>query len=160
ESIAVFLRLWKTAVTVALMQSPKNAAARQVGSIDLGGRTISKAIRGAAASSANEDEFRLHVTHILAPVLEQWGLNPLPFGNRTVITGGRPDSEYGRVIIEYKAPGTLKKASVQKRALEELTEYMFARAREAGGDLDSCLRRMVGVAIDGVSLFVVTGARG
>ena len=62
---------------------------------------------------------------------------------------------HGQVIIEYKQPGAFSSDRAVQRAHEQLAGYMTAEAQANKADPLALLRRLVGVGIDGASIFFV-----
>lgn len=72
------------------------------------------------------------------------GVNYEPHHNITVIKG-RPDTLYGRALIEYKVPGTLRSKTKFNDALEEVQKNI----RETADKTSENFSKYVGIVIDG-----------
>jgi hypothetical protein len=86
-------------------------------------------LKDAAASATNEEEFKINAERIIHDnVITKLGLQSVRY-EYTLVSGGRIDALYGKLILEYKAPGTLSKGSSQARAKEQIIGYI---KKEAG----------------------------
>ncbi|WP_460124537.1 Eco57I restriction-modification methylase domain-containing protein [Stetteria hydrogenophila] len=87
-------------------------------------------LKKAAATASNEEEFKINAERILYDeVISKLGLQP---GRHeyALILGGKTDALYGRVIIEYKAPGKLSRPSDIAKAKEQLVKYIIKMEAE------------------------------
>src|SRR2546422_692817 len=80
-----------------------------------------------ASESANEEDLKIRVEATLRPILDKWGIQWASYEHRHAISG-RKDALYGKVIIEYKAPGVLNNKGDFKKAKKKVQEYIISDA--------------------------------
>ncbi|HUT03912.1 MAG TPA: N-6 DNA methylase [bacterium] len=107
-----------------------------------------------------EEDLRVGVEKILGPILAGLGIKSAPSYERLstearTVYQGRPDAVHGQVIIEYKRPGTFASDPAVQRAQDQLVDYMTAESAAFKTDPLGLLCRLVGVGIDGTSVFFV-----
>lgn len=101
-------------------------------------------IRKAATRAKSETELQLEIEHILRNFFEKVGIKYEPHHNVTVVRG-RPDTLYGRAVIEYKIPGTLRSKSKVESALSEVQNNILEAASSNKEDPS----KYVGIILDG-----------
>lgn len=122
---------------------------------------LAASIRGVAERAHTEEDVRVGVERLLAPVLGQLGVTYTPTYERHYRTAllkggsGRSDAVYGHAIIEYEPPGTLRTDRAVKHAQGQLERYLKAEASLSTANTDDVLRRSVGIALDGLHVFFV-----
>jgi len=104
-------------------------------------------------TTKTEEDLRIGVERALGPVLKKLGVDAVGEYERTVMGGGRQDAVYGKVIIEYEAPRTLKHEPKLKHCQEQLRDYIIATVRKHGGPESEGLRKVIGVGLDGSQIF-------
>ena len=121
----------------------------QVFSVDAG--EVAEEIRKASSESITEEDLRQRVEYILrSKVLERlkipWGRWRPPKARYevTLVSGVRPDTLYGHVIIEYKRPKSFDSLSNFERALEQVKGYIMVHAQ-----VEARYPRYFGVVLDG-----------
>jgi len=127
-------------------------------------RVVQELVEGIAVTTQqahSEEDLRIGVEKLLEKVLGELGIDARPKYERTYSGGssvlsGRSDAVYGRLVIEYEPVRSLRGAAALEHAAEQLDRYLRA---ESGGD-DDALRRVVGVGLDGESIFFVRYRRG
>lgn len=118
---------------------------------------LASEIRRAARLAHSEEDFKMAVEQALAPLRSELAISPqyestYP-ASVSILGGGSSDAVYGHLILEYKKPGRLATAAGQREATTELQRYLLGEATKYGTDWDSGLRRMIGVALDGETIF-------
>src|SRR5438309_5349657 len=108
---------------------------------------ITKAIKSAARRAESETDLQTDVEHALRSLFEKLGIEYEPHHNITVIRG-RPDTLYGRAVIEYKIPSTLKSESKRSAAVEE-AQKNIQELSEKYGEQKS---KYVGIVLDGFQI--------
>jgi len=122
---------------------------------------LAASIRGVAEKAHTEEDVRVGVERLLAPILGQLGVTYTPTYERHYRTAllkggsGRSDAVYGHAIIEYEPPGTLRTDRAVKHAQGQLERYLKAEASLSTANTDDVLRRSVGIALDGLHIFFV-----
>lgn len=106
---------------------------------------VAASILRAAEESSNEAELRTRVEAILKEVFEALELKWEPAHERTLAEGVRPDALYGKVVIEYKRPGTLSSSSGFAGAAAQVRSYIVILAEEREAEFS----RYFGVVLDG-----------
>jgi SAM-dependent methyltransferase len=103
---------------------------------------LAATIRDHAAAVSLEEPLKIRVEATLRPILEKWGIKWASYEHRLEITGGKEDALYGRVIIEYKAPGKLDSKVEFEKAKKQVKDYITEQAK---GDCS----RYYGIVLDG-----------
>lgn len=87
---------------------------------------IAKLIQDAAARSVTEEDLKMKVEPILQDAMKQMGLDTtrVRYEKTSTIYGGRRDSVYGYLTIEYKKPSLLK----ARKDSSQLQKYLRADA--------------------------------
>jgi hypothetical protein len=111
-----------------------------------------------------EEDLRIGVEKLLDPLLKNIGVELNPKYERLgaaakSVYRGRPDAVHGQVIIEYEAPGTFSSNRSVIHAYDQLVDYMVAEAQSRKIDPLGSLNRLVGVGLDGRSIFFVQYSR-
>jgi len=109
--------------------------------------TLAGQIQAAATWAKSEMDVQIEVAAALKSFARRAQITLEGHHNVTVATG-RPDSVYGSVIVEYKAPGTLspaKESSANKTLIDQLKRRFYDMRREQRRDWKS----MFGVGTDG-----------
>jgi SAM-dependent methyltransferase len=89
---------------------------------------LASIIRAHAAEVTLEEPLRIRVESTLRPILEKWGIQWASYEHRIEITGGKEDALYGRVILEYKAPGVLDNRAEYQKAKQKVKGYITAES--------------------------------
>ncbi|MFH1486346.1 MAG: hypothetical protein ABIH46_09765, partial [Chloroflexota bacterium] len=118
---------------------------------------LAEAIRAVAERAQNEEELRIGVEKLLAPALEQLGIEAQPRYERRIRrtalrAPGRADALYGQAIIEYEPPGKLSTQRGLSSTVKQLEGYLLGLAG-SGSQREATLRRIAGIGIDGQSIF-------
>ena len=122
---------------------------------------IADAIVKAAKNSENEASLRINVEIILRnevydKMRTEWKLSwetpeamieQKPVYEYTLISGGRADAMYGRVIIEYESPGVLKTERGFKHAVDQAIKYIKDEAVS-----ETLWSKYFGVVLDGFQI--------
>jgi len=109
--------------------------------------TLAEHIQAAAAWAKSEMDLQIEVVAALKDFAKRAQIKLEGHHNVTIATG-RPDSVYGSVIVEYKAPGTLspaKESSANKALIDQLKKRFYDMRREEHRAWNS----MFGVGTDG-----------
>jgi len=116
-----------------------------------------------AADRAGRSEARLQglVDNLLEQVLEQYGIHYEPDVNlglaRTSASSNRPDSLFGHVVLDYKAPNTLRTRSILLRAKEQLVDDYLKPICARGDEIDAEeASKWVGILLDGHQILFAT----
>lgn len=113
-------------------------------------------IRQVRQSATTEEDLRIGVEAALTPIAKDLGIGVVPKYEKkhgwTEISG-RSDAVYGHVIIEYERPGRFLSKAAIAHAAEQLAGYIRAEAAHYGPKAHEAMRRMIGVGIDGESIF-------
>ena len=121
-------------------------------------KRLAPKIRAAARSSDNEMTLRLKVSPLLVQFADDAGIELQEVHDR-LVGRGKPDSVYGRVVVEYKRPRSLRErntAADNVRAIQQVKDQIT----------DLCERdqqdpaRLVGVVLDGDRIVFVHHRRG
>jgi hypothetical protein len=110
--------------------------------VDVG--EVTRMIQQHASESSNEEELKIRVESSLRPVLQKWGIQWASYEHRNEALGGRKDSLYGRVIIEYKSPGKLNSKTEFKKAKEQVQDYILVQ-----GQTEDDYGKYLGIVMDG-----------
>lgn len=106
----------------------------------------------------SEEDLRIGVEKLLEPLLKSIGVVAEPryerMGAKTIYRG-RPDAVHGQVIIEYEPPRAFASERAVEHAHEQLVGYITAEAQGQAADSTDALKRLVGVGLDGGSIFFV-----
>jgi len=109
--------------------------------------TLAEHIQAAAAWAKSEMDLQIEVVAALKDFAKRAQIKLEGHHNVTIATG-RPDSVYGSVIVEYKAPRTLsplKESSANKALIDQLKKRFYDMRREENRAWNS----MFGVGTDG-----------
>jgi len=89
-------------------------------------------IRGAVDRASNEEEVKIGILQCLVDtVLRPLNLKKEDIGlERALVSGGRVDALYGKVLIEFKARGRLTAPSDIQRAVEQVVRYLTEMAAD------------------------------
>lgn len=115
-------------------------------------------IRGAATPEANEATVEGYFERVLYAHLKEIGLKFHPQKEATVqtrrhVTHGRADSRLGGLVIEYKRPSALKTVAAQRKAIDQLSNYVASLSAESASPF-------VGVLTDGQIVIEVRALAG
>jgi len=97
-------------------------------------REATRSLIRAADRSKSEEDLHIETEHILRNFFSSTGHDYDPHHNVTVIRG-RPDTLYGRVLIQYKKPKTLASRAKSKKATEEVQDTIKERALKDNDEL-------------------------
>ena len=108
---------------------------------------INQQIVKAAQNAHNEAEFERDVNNIINDIAKDLGVDLL-FRQQYTLATGRADALYNRFIIEYEAPGSLRKILSHghtQHAVQQVKDYIegVAKAERQARD------RLLGVTFDG-----------
>ena len=86
------------------------------------------AVRLSKAASGNPTEatFRDKLMPIIADFCKKAGIEFAPKGGYSLVSGGKPDTVFNRLVVEYKAPGKLDASNSHtnnKKAIKQLRDY-------------------------------------
>jgi len=117
-------------------------------------------VRDLIRDAETEEDLRIGFEKLLDPLLRSIGVKSRPKYERLTseaqtVYQGRPDAVHGQVIIEYKRPGAFASDRAVQRAHDQLAGYMTAEAAAFKTDPLGLLCRLVGVGVDGKSIFFV-----
>ncbi|MDP2934899.1 MAG: N-6 DNA methylase [Dehalococcoidia bacterium] len=118
---------------------------------------LAQAIRRVGETAQNEEEVRIGVEELLAPMRRHLGT--VPRYERTypasvsILGGGSSDAVYGHAVIEYKRPGLLSRKRDLQIAVGGLERYLQGEAAREKGDREKALHRIIGIGLDGQSIF-------
>ena len=105
-------------------------------------RDVRSQIRG----NIPEATVRIRIERLLHNYLESIGVTYQAIHERrTIVTGQRTDSLFGRVVIEYKRPKLLASRAEWNSATEQLEGYILEEAERTGFQPED----YVGILIDG-----------
>jgi hypothetical protein len=110
-------------------------------------KELTNNILKSAARALSGADLQTDVEHLLHSFFDKMGINYAPHHNITIIRG-RPDTLYGRVIIEYKIPTTLKRKSKLEAAISEDQRNIGETAQKYREDVSS----YVGIITDGYQI--------
>ena len=123
---------------------------------------LARLIRGSAdRSGSSEAQLQGEVDAHLRLTLKHYGIDYNPEVNRglrrSYSTGGRPDSWFGHVVLDYKAPGLLATAGGFARARRQVADDYLVPicTRDGGLDLTEC-PKWVSVLLDGRQISFAT----
>jgi len=129
--------------------------------LDEAAADFAEEVHSIARSADNEEELRIDMEKEITKLANQVDLNVDPKHERTLLSGGRYDSLYGDLVIEYKDP--TRTDNWQQEALfgrdeddRGLIDYMYEIAKDDSHDEEeqrSRLDRMVGVGTNGYKIF-------
>ncbi|MCL0091325.1 SAM-dependent methyltransferase [Dehalococcoidales bacterium] len=100
-----------------------------------------------AASARNEAEFRTKIAHLIEDIAGKLKIPIYPREEYTLLEG-RADAVYNRLVLEYKAPGVLKKSNSYKSnqdAIEKVKDYIRGLVRRERHKPE----RLAGAILDG-----------
>lgn len=108
------------------------------------------ALRVSKAASGNPTEatFRDKLMPVIADFCKKAGIEFSPKGGYSLVSGGKPDSLFNRLVVEYKAPGKLTSNNEHpnnKAAIDQLRTYIMDIAKEEKQPFD----KLAGVILDG-----------
>ena len=102
----------------------------------------------AAAGNPTEATFRDKLMPVIDRFCKKAGVEFTPAGGYAMASGGKPDTVFNRLVIEYKAPGKLNASNVHpnnKAAIEQLHSYLSDLATEAKRKDE----KLAGIILDG-----------
>jgi len=106
-----------------------------------------KSIIDAARRAQSETDLQTDVEHALRNIFQRLGIEYEPHHNITVIRG-RPDTLYGRAVIEYKIPGTLRSGVKRTAAIEEAQKNI----QELSMKYHEEKSKYIGIILDGFQI--------
>jgi hypothetical protein len=109
--------------------------------------SFADSLRAPAEISHNEAELRTQVAHHIRVLADRLGVNLHPREELT-LAEGQADAVYNRLVIEYKAPGTLRpdlSHTQTAQAIAQMHRYVDGLSREQRREAE----RLLGVAFDG-----------
>ena len=102
----------------------------------------------AAGGNPTEATFRDKLMPIIADFCKKAGIEFAPKGGYSLVSGGKPDTVFNRLVVEYKAPGKLDASNSHtnnKSAIKQLLDYLDDIAKEEKQRVE----RLAGVILDG-----------
>lgn len=107
-------------------------------------------LRLSKATSGNPTEatFRDKLMPIIADFCKKAGIEFEPKGGYSLVSGGKPDTVFNRLVVEYKAPGKLGASNSHtnnKKAIKQLHNYLEDIAKKEKQRTE----RLAGVIVDG-----------
>ena len=102
----------------------------------------------AATGNPTEATFRDGLMPVIADFCKKAGIEFAPKGGYSLVSGGKPDTIFNRLVVEYKAPGKLDGSNSHinnKKAIKQLHGYLDDVAREGKQRVE----RLAGVILDG-----------
>ncbi len=108
---------------------------------------ISTKIASAAKRAGSETDLQTDVEHVLRNFFEKLGIEYEPHHNITIIRG-RPDTLYGRAVIEYKMPGILKSEAKRNAAIAEAQKNI----QELSEKYREEKSKYIGIILDGIQI--------
>ena len=115
--------------------------------IEVSAVEIAEEMRQAAQESITEEDFKMRIEHILrVKVFDPLKIPWARYERTTVVSGLRSDALYGRVVLEYESPNTLKTKSGYDNAIKQAKKYIMEEAEKS----KLPIHRFFGVALDGV----------
>ncbi|MBI4490816.1 MAG: N-6 DNA methylase [Deltaproteobacteria bacterium] len=108
----------------------------------------------AARRSHTEEDFKMAAEPLIRRSFESLGVDVEVVRYEKATTGFRStknlaDVVYGYLVIEYKAPGKLRRSSSLRESKEQLERYLSGEAEKYGAHKEDALEKMVGVSLDG-----------
>jgi len=121
---------------------------------------FSAEIHKAAREAENEEELRIKMSRVIEGVIESLDIDSSGTHERTILSG-RPDSVYGDLVIEYKAPNRTdnwRNEVIYGRGTDDhgLVDYLLGLASEQAEGTEeqlAILNRTVGVGTNGYKVF-------
>lgn len=110
-------------------------------------------LRRAANRSHTEEDFKMAAEPLIKRAFDSLGVD-VDVVRYEKATGfrsrrGLADVVYGYLVIEYKAPGKLRRRATLQESKEELERYLTGEAEQFGAQKEDALEKMVGVSLDG-----------
>ncbi|MFN7105603.1 MAG: hypothetical protein ACK4M3_03350 [Pyrobaculum sp.] len=95
-------------------------------------------IKGAVGRAESEEELRIKVSYCVEEmILKPLGIGGVARYEYTIARGrrviGRLDALYGRVVVEYKAPGGLDTSAKLNNAVKQIVKYIKALSKDYTG---------------------------
>lgn len=109
--------------------------------------SFAKDLLAAAKTSHNEAELRTQVAHQIQQLADKLGVQ-VHLREEYTLAEGQADAVYNRLVIEYKAPGTLRATlgdTFTLAAVQQLRGYLDGLSPEQRRETD----RLLGVVLDG-----------
>lgn len=108
----------------------------------------------AASGNPTEGTFRDRLMPVIAEFCKEAGVDFAPKSEYSLISGGRPDTVFNRLLVEYKAPGKLGESNRSRSndvAITQLKGYFdqIVNAEKQSAD------RLAGVVLDGNYLIFI-----
>jgi hypothetical protein len=116
-------------------------------------------LRGVAKSSRNEEELRVGAVNVLGDFSREVGLELEARHEYALGRGGRADTVYSGVLIEFEPPASLSDhndAAPNRHAIAQVQRYAETMAQQDAVNL----ARILGVATDGQRIIFVRHRRG
>ncbi len=110
-------------------------------------------LRRSARGSHTEEDFKMAAEPLIKRAFSNLGVDVdvVQYEKATEFRSKRnfADVVYGYLVIEYKAPGKLRRPATLKESKEELERYLTGEAEQYGAQKEDALEKMVGVSLDG-----------
>jgi len=113
-----------------------------------------ESVNKAFSDSSNEREFQTSVDRLLAEFAKEVGVDLLFHEEFTLLSSGRADSIYNRLIIEYEYPGSMRSDFNHGRtahSIQQAKDYIEGLATKEKHDKD----KLLGACFDGKFLIFV-----
>jgi len=115
--------------------------------IEVSAVEISEEMKQAGQESITEEDVKMRIEHILrVKIFDPLKIPWARYERTTVVSGLRSDALYGRVVLEYESPNTLKTKSGYDNAIKQAKKYIMEEAEKS----KLPIHRFFGVALDGV----------
>ncbi|MBI3600682.1 MAG: hypothetical protein HY097_08585 [Nitrospinae bacterium] len=114
-------------------------------------------IREIARHAGTEEDLKMGIEPLLQDVFKKMGIDIdiVRYEKTATSFRGRPDTVYGYLTIEYKAPGKLSEKTKIREVVEQLQRYLSEQAIQFGQKQEDFLEKAVGVAIDGENILFI-----
>lgn len=113
--------------------------------------------------SHTEEDFKMGAEHLIKRAFDNLGVD-VDVVRYEKATGFRAkrnlaDVVYGYLVIEYKAPGKLRRPATLKESKEQLERYLSGEAERYGAHKEDALQKMVGFSLDGEQILFARFSR-
>jgi len=114
---------------------------------------LASALGRAARDSRTEEDFKMRAEPLIGRALDDLGVDVeiVRYERATAFRSKRnlADVVYGYLVIEYKAPGKLRRPATLRESKEQLERYLTGEAARFGVRKEDVLEKMVGISLDG-----------
>ncbi len=115
---------------------------------------FAKRLNQAASGNPTEATFRDKLMPVISDFCKKAGIEFAPKGGYSLVSGGKPDTVFNRLVVEYKAPGKLHDSNSHPNntnAVKQLRDYLDDITKEHKQQSE----RLAGVILDGEYLIFV-----